>query len=151
MTVQSPGSLERRRRTLCALLALLAIWPALHHVVARTQETDPWKLFGWAMYAAPPGRVQVRVDGDFRGELRPLVMYGSARDARDRFATRRATLGRLASPEPLARAALDAHPQADAIVVVVRRWTLDRDSAKLVTSDRHHRFERDTVRPGGAR
>lgn len=127
---------------LVALLGAVALWPAVHHGVARSFETDPWKLFGWAMYAAPPGRVQVRVDRVDEGGRRPLPLLGELARARDAFARRRASLGRLARADALARRVLDASPELREIVVVVRRWGLDRRSALLVHSDREYRYAR---------
>ena len=135
-------SYRSRRRLLVGLLAVAALWPALHHVLARTAHTDPWKLFGWSMYAAPPGRVQVRVDRIDAGERRPLRLFGELARARDAYAGRRASLGRLARPDGLAQQILASDPELEEVVVVVRRWGLDPDSARLITEDREARYTR---------
>lgn len=139
-------SFERRRRILAGLLLGVALWPAVHHALVRGASIDPWKLFGWAMYAAPPGRVQVRVDGVARGARSPLRLFGEAADARDAFARRRASLGRLARPDALAEEVLATDPDLDEVVVVVRGWSLDARSARLRTRDEEIRVSRTEIR-----
>jgi hypothetical protein len=139
-------SLAARRRCLCVALAAAALWPAIHHVLARTVETDPWKLFGWSMYAAPPGRVQVRIDGVDSDGRRPLPLFGELAEARDAFAGRRASLGRLARPDVVAERVLASDPDLEAVVVVVRRFGLDPETARLFHEDLESRHTRARVR-----
>lgn len=50
-----------KQRGVLALLVALSLWPMAHHVMVRTFEMDPWRLLGFAMYAAPKPTLKVRV------------------------------------------------------------------------------------------
>ncbi len=124
-----------RQRLMRWIVAGVLLWPIPHRVLVETWEVDPWELFGWAMYSEPAARVQVRVDR-LRGDRRePLRAMGELRDAIRGFAQRRTILGKLASPDALAGRVLAADPEADGLVVVMRRIRLDPRSRMLVTEE----------------
>lgn len=135
-------SVALKKRVLAGVLAILAVWPAVHHLLTRSLELDPWLLLGWSMYTAPDAPVEVRV-AEVRGErIVPLELPSDLREKARRYAIMRESLGALARPDRLARRVL-ARLGPDGIVVGVRRFELDRETARIVTRDRIFRYERD--------
>ncbi|MDJ0847690.1 MAG: hypothetical protein QNK04_04815 [Myxococcota bacterium] len=127
--------LRRKRRLVSAFLVLFASWPGVHYALVRAYDVDPWKLFGWAMYCVPGPMKTVRVIlVDPSGGRRRLDIRRYTEDEQrvvDRFRERRRSLGRLASPEPLAAGMLELHPSAAGAIVAVLTFELDRRTARL--------------------
>ncbi len=120
-----------KKRLAVALLACCVIWPGIHHALARIYDFDPWKFFGWSMYAVPNPTVDVTVGRIDEGRLQVVVLDGALADTAGRFAARRAVLGKWLPPDDLAREILAAHPGVDRMVVRVRRWVVDRETALI--------------------
>jgi hypothetical protein len=118
------------------LVVVVLLWPVAHRFLVETREIDPWELFGWAMYSEPAARVQVRVDLIRDGRREPLRAMGPLRDAVRAFARRRTILGTLAAPDALAARVLASRPDADGVVLVLRRVRLDPRSRMLEAQDR---------------
>ena len=123
-------SARRVRRIVAAALVLAVLWPAVQHAIARQWGSDPWELFGWAMYSVVHPRIQlelaVRVDGEEHA-LRPA---GTA-------------LGRLVSEEAFARGLMEAHPDWDAVVLRMHHWRLDAETARLAVEVEERVVERE--------
>jgi hypothetical protein len=132
-----------KRRILGLLILVFAAWPLAQYALVQCFGTDPWKLFGWAMYSVPGPMKTVRVfeiarDGRFQAldfgaytpEEQKLV---------DAFRERRRALGALQSGDGLARGMLELHPDFEGVVVAVVSLELSRESARLVP-----RVERST-------
>jgi hypothetical protein len=132
-----------RRRAIVAITAATILWPLAHLVLVARFGVDPWELFGWAMYSQPAPRVSVRVDVERGGEKGPLRAMGELRGQLRDWARRRSTLGRLASPDPLAGRIFASDPTIDAAVVVVRRLELDRKTGYLIDRDETLRIARE--------
>lgn len=136
-----------KRRVVSVFLVLFALWPLAHYALTQRFCTDPWKLFGWAMYCVPGPMKTVRIvavgDGgrvkrlDYRDYL-PIEQV-----LVDSFRARRHALGDLASPDPLAAGLLALHPDFEGVVVAVLRLELDPESARLVRSIDHSTHWRD--------
>lgn len=137
----------RRLRWIYGLLVwALLLWPVAHFGLTRALDSNPWKNFGLAMYAAHHDtRVVLRVrDGDRWRNLErphaelPLSVRREIRAFRDALQTR----GRLASASELARAvaALERFDELQVVVVTVR---LRADGELDRTARRHsrHRVE----------
>jgi len=137
-------STAARRRVLAGLVGLAIGWPLLHHGLARWTAIDPWELFGIAMYTVPPPRVEVEVLVGMDGADRPLYTAGSLRRELAAFARRKSALGDWISEEDFARELLERQPDWEAVTLVVRRWRLDRATARLVVEPRRTRVERRT-------
>jgi nitrate reductase NapE component len=122
-----------KRRAVEIFLVLFAVWPIFHFALVRHYGTDPWKLFGWAMYSVPGPMKTVRVVGiEEGGELRRLPFDRYTPDEQrlaNGFRERRRVLGRLAPPEPLARGMLELHPEFDGVVIAILSLKLDPESA----------------------
>lgn len=52
-------TLSTKRNVVFAVVAALAIWPALHPLFVRALDLSPWNWFGWAMYTQPAERIRV--------------------------------------------------------------------------------------------
>ena len=53
--------LRAKRRAVAAVIAFVAVWPALQHVVVERVGADPWLYFGMAMYCVPRHVSNMRV------------------------------------------------------------------------------------------
>ena len=125
-----------RRRLAIGALAVVLVWPPVHHILVRTLEIDAWAFFGWSMYAVPNLRLNVRAaslagDGTLDWNAvspsawRPMRLYGE----------RRARWGRLLSPDALAREIFELQPELRGLLIRVRRWEIDRESARVASRD----------------
>jgi hypothetical protein len=47
----------RKKRAVFLLMVVLSVWPLAHHWMATTWDMDPWRFFGFSMYAVPKSRV----------------------------------------------------------------------------------------------
>lgn len=131
-----------KKRVLGLVLATLTVWPAVHHLLASRLDLDPWLLLAWSMYTVPDPRVQVNV-AEVRGDrVIPIELRADLRDKARRFAIFRESLGALARPDRLVRDVL-AGRAVDGVVVAVRRFELDRRTARIVTRDRVFRYDGD--------
>ncbi len=128
------------------LLALVLVWPPIQHGLVRAYDLDAWAFFGWAMYAVPNLRVNVRAarleaPAASRKELAAdaspdwnaisVGSYGALRA----FAERRGRWGALLPPDTLARDLFRAQPDLPGILIRVRRWEISRETSRLVPSD----------------
>ena len=131
-----------RRRVMLAIVVFVLVWPIAHAGLVARYQLDPWEFFGWSMYALPGARVQVLVEVERDGEIHPLRAMGEMRQRVQRFARRRNALGLLVSTEPLATEIFAADSTIDAVIIVTREITLDRETTRLVGHDAQHRHER---------
>jgi hypothetical protein len=127
-----------KRRAVGIFLLLFALWPIAHYELTRRYGTDPWKLFGWAMYSVPGAMKTVRIVAMTEGgNMRRLDFrsYSPAeQEVVDSFRERRRALGHLASPEPLARGMLELNPEFEGVVIAT--LSLHLDPATAVTARR---------------
>ena len=135
-------STGHKKSALFALLVALSIWPAIHHVLAHTYGIDPWKLFGWSMYAVPNRQIRVKVVALENGAPTPWIFPPAARAEIDRFITRRLNLGRFASAESLGQVVLGHEPRFDELEVVIQVRRLDLESARFVFDEERIRVAR---------
>jgi hypothetical protein len=135
-----------RRRAVAGVLVALAAWPVFHGALVARYEVDPWKLFGWAMYAVPPiVETDVSVFEKLAPGWRPLHpgrLDEDERAALSLFLARHRALGVLAKPEAFARAYLSRRPEVSALALEVALTTLDRESARLALRPRRFVYER---------
>ena len=97
------ASTTAKRRIVLALLVVLALWPPVQHALVQRYGLNPWKFFGFAMYAQP--RIIPIVDVyvfDEGGRRRPLLRPDEQR-AVETFQLRREVWGELEAPDELAR------------------------------------------------
>lgn len=128
-----------RVRLATLILAGVVVWPLIQHGVVRAYHLDPWAFFGWAMYATPNMRVNVRAarldapEPDARPDWNAISVgsYGAMRA----FAERRGRWGDLLPPDALARELFAAQTDLPGVLIRVRRWELSRETSRLVPSD----------------
>ena len=131
----------QRRVLACGVIAV-ALWPLVHAVGVARLGANPWEFFGWAMYALPAPRLQVRVEVEREGRLERAVLAPAEREALRAYTRRRNALGRAEPPASFARTLLARDATRDAIVITERRIVLDRASARLRADDTTHRIAR---------
>jgi hypothetical protein len=135
------------RTVLVAVLLMAGLWPFAHHVLVERWEANPWKFAGWAMYTEPVPPVLVALfeprDGGFvylqELSLAPVVLAEL-----DRFKARRRELGRLVSPDDLARVALGARQDLFSVSVLVQRFRLDPKTAMITTTRQRYDYLRSS-------
>lgn len=132
-----------RRLVVTVVLCMLIVWPAAHRMLVARYDTNPWKLFGWAMYCRPP--IVVRLAIEPTGAVYPSdpAVPGDWQLRVDRFLYRRKHVGTLAQPRALARSVLDLNPDLQGIRFVVTHLRLDSRSATIAP----HRYEYTYTQP----
>ncbi len=135
-------SFTAKRRFVLALLLFVAAWPQAHRFLVASFEIDPWRLCGWAMYCTPKPRVEVALVPERGGRPIELELPLPLREEANRFAERRAVLGRLVNPAALARGALE-RLDADSIVVTIQRDRLDPTTNRIAGTRRYFRYSLD--------
>lgn len=139
-----------KRRLVGIFLVAFAFWPLFQHLLVRSQDVDPWRLFGWAMYCVPGPMKTVRVVEVSRdGRFSALDVRGydeTDQLAVDRFRIRRQSLGRLASGDALAAHMLARHPEWEGVALPVLTLSLDRESALTRYDVQHATWWRDGSR-----
>lgn len=142
--------MSSRLRCRAAIAALIAVflWPPVHHGLVRSFDLDPWSFFGWSMYAVPNLRLNVRAARLEAGSapdwnaISP-ALYGPMRA----YALKRQRWGELLPPDALAEQIFAEQPEHPGLLIRVRRWVIDRDSARLQPRDRDYRYDK----PGAGR
>jgi hypothetical protein len=137
---------KAKARAVLAGLALLALWPAVHHALVRHADLHPWKLGGWSMYAVPisPPRFELEgLLGTRRLPIDPAALPLELLRDFGRFTRWRLVFGRAVSPEPVARRILEAAPELDGLVVVVRHFVIERETARVRWREDRYLVHRD--------
>lgn len=135
-------SFSAKRRLVLTFLAGAVLWPMAHRILVATYEIDPWRLAGWAMYCTPKLRVEVALVPEQAGRPVELAIPSDLREKANRFAERRAVLGRFSDPAGLARQALE-RLDTDSIVVTIRRDRLDTTTSRIAGTREYFRYSPD--------
>lgn len=132
-----------KRRVVATGVVLFALWPAVHRGLVAAFDANPWKLAGWAMYVSPHFPSEVSLSRLRGGDERVVQnLQDWERTLVEEFVERRYTLGRLASPEPIARELLARFPEADAIAVDVTTRSFDLSSAMILERSERYVYPR---------
>ena len=137
-----------KRNVAVSLLLFALLWPFAQRTLVARFGMDPWKLAGFAMYAAPSLPVLVAVFVPLDGRLvlvDEATLPDPVRARLDRFRVERLALGRLREPEDVARALLAARPDASGVMIVVQRTDLDRHSARTVSAEEIFSYDRSML------
>lgn len=138
-----------KARIAVAVVLLVALWPLGHRALVAFAGTNPWKLGGFAMYAAPAPPLQIAVYGLRDGQLAridPAALPAHVRASLQRFEVERHALGELRRPDDVARAILAAAPAVSQLSVVVQRTVLRSDDARLASERMQYSYDRDGPR-----
>lgn len=129
-------TLRWKWRLVHAGLVLLTLWPLAQIGLALRYDLSPWKLFGFGMYAAPRfGMLGMEIYGRRQadGSEEQLVAPTPELQAlAGRYLESYRWLGRLASAEELAQAALAFRSDWDQVRIVVFRPRLDPSTGLVV-------------------
>ena len=134
-----------KARLVGSLLLAIALWPIAHRQLVVHQDVNPWKLFGFAMYCTPHDVVVDLVDrsGAAPQRLDPAAFPAPLRESYQRFAARRAVLGRFVAPDALARDAFAALPELRGLTIAVSVFSLEFGQASVSRHTRLYPFERE--------
>ena len=131
-----------KTKVIATVVLVLALWPALHILLASRYQIDPWEFLGWGMYALPSPQVHVRMEQLILGRS-VIVRPSDATTARlNEFAAARTRFGLFASVDALGAEILTLEPQMQGVMVILRRWELDRKTARFDFQEQRYRFER---------
>jgi hypothetical protein len=114
----------------------VALWPLAHRGLVAWQNVHPWKLGGFAMYTSYAtthvALFEPRSVGLALIDERTLAP--DVQRALQAFRGERGALGRLRSPDDLARRVFDSRPDLANLVVVIQRSWLDPSTARIASS-----------------
>ncbi len=133
------------------LVALVALWPLAHRVLVAWLDFNPWKLGGFAMYTTATPPLVIDLFGLAAGRvlvLDPASLPIQARLEHERFGRARHALGELARPAELAALLLQARPELSQVAVLVRRFSLDPATARVVEERTQYTYDRGGPREG---
>ena len=124
--------LRLKRNMVGLILALMALWPAVHFGLYRAYHIDPWKLCGWAMYARPHptyliGHYRLGEDHWLPEEPRSEAVIREMH----RVSRRYRAFGTLQSLDSLGEVVLAERSDWDAVRFVVRRFEFDCGTASM--------------------
>ncbi len=129
------------------VLLWAGVWPLIHRGLVARYDLNPWKHSGWAMYSTPKPPIVVavlkRVEKG-HAVLDERTLPSAARDALDRFRTRRHAIGKFAEPRDAAQAILETSSDVGSLVVMVQTFHLDPTTARMTSvMDRYVYSRRD--------
>lgn len=134
-----------KNHLVAGVIVALALWPIAHHVLYRSYDTDPWKLYGLAMYCTPRPDVRVSLtahSGQEEQEIPSRALSPELRTRVEEFARRRRVLGRLESPRDLAMAVMHDFG-VDGASVTVHRHSLEAGSGRARWNVQRYRYGAD--------
>lgn len=132
-----------------AIVVLVAGWPLCHRLLVASVGLNPWKLGGFAMYAAPAPPLAIAVFGLRDGQLAridPATLPAPVRASLQRFEVERHALGALRRPDDVARAILAATPPVSQLSIVVQRTYLNPRDARLAAERVQFSYDRSGPR-----
>jgi hypothetical protein len=126
--------LALKRRILLAILATLAVWPLVHMWFVKRYDLDPWRFFGFAMYAVPATyqwvhEIELR-DGR-EVNLHPSKLEPEPMRLHVSLMRQRAVLGDLIEPHKLAEALFAARPELSGVKVLMHRLAVSRETSRI--------------------
>lgn len=138
-----------RTRLVAAILGMAALWPLVHRGLVARFDWNPWKLGGFAMYAARPIALAALFEAK-GGHLQTVdesALPAGARGALAEFRSERQTWGQLRRPDDVARAVFAARPELEHLLVVVQRLELD-DTGHVASEKTSYLYDRQGLETG---
>lgn len=136
---------ETKRRIVRVAIGAFLIWPIVHFSLVRLYGADPWRLGGWGMYVVPQldTFVQAReLDGDRESLISPDSLADSSLALLMAYQHRWEALGRLATPDAVARDLLGGRPGVEGVVIATRRWRFQAELAMFSQEDVRYLYRR---------
>lgn len=131
----------RKARIVGVLITAIAVWPLVHHGLVRLYDVNPWKLFGFAMYAVPHQTTILKIESNAGSGWTPFDSNNpQIQNTLRTYADRHSALGRLASPRKTAEFILHREPHLQAIRFSFEKRGISRTSARYEILAQH-KFE----------
>ncbi|MBL93335.1 MAG: hypothetical protein CMH56_16165 [Myxococcales bacterium] len=112
-----------KKRIYLALAVLLLVWPWVQHSMVQQVHINPWRFFGWAMYAMPSPGIRIAAADD-KGQRIDLTQQ-PLRGFSDTFSAKRMHYGDLLEPYDLADAILAEYPKMQSVSLDVSTIMLE--------------------------
>lgn len=110
----------------CGILVLLMwLWPVAHIVLSRQYHTNPWRLYGFAMYCTDQWIDVMLVDLTSGRPQQIQHLPPREREVFEEYRRKRDTLGSLASSRDLAEAVMARYPEMRSLGILVYVSRLD--------------------------
>jgi hypothetical protein len=141
-------SIQRKKKLLVLLLAIVTLWPLVHRRLVAEYGLNPWKFFGFAMYCVPSLTPQVRLHVDY-GERVEKLDVGARHFAKLRFELAsfvqdRSMWGRLARPDEVGEAVLEVLTSIEGVEVEVIDAFFDLETAKIAVERTRYAYPNGT-------
>jgi hypothetical protein len=123
-----------KRRILLAILGTLAVWPIVHGWVVKRWDLDPWRFFGFAMYAVPATYQWVHefeLHDDREVSLHSNKFEQEALRLHINLMRQRAVLGDLIEPNELAEALFAERPEMSGLKVLLHRVAVSPETSRV--------------------
>ena len=129
-------------RLFTVILEAVALWPLVHFGLTRSLDTNPWKLFGFAMYCTPYD-VQLEIWDKSSGL--PRVVQSNERTAKLAYdyETGRGAFGSSYAPSKLASAFFEDNRTMTELAIDVGIQKLDPQTHKLTINRTTYHFSRN--------
>ena len=111
------------------LAAVLLIWPWVQYGMVQTYHTNPWRFFGWAMYAMPSPGIRLTASSDTGDKI--YLQAAELKPWADAFSAKRMHYGDLLTPHELADVILDKNKQIKAVSLNVSTIVLDASTGSI--------------------
>ena len=137
-------NLVAKKRILYAALLAVTVWPIGQMGLVAHYDISAWRLAGWGMYSEPHSAPGLRVN--FRDETgwHPVSRASLAPWLRElsEMRKRRKVLGRLATPDTVARQILTTAPGVDGVEIIFISPILDPRTEMVSERSDSYRYER---------
>ncbi|MEE3330060.1 MAG: hypothetical protein VX246_04250 [Myxococcota bacterium] len=123
-----------KQKVVLALIGFVLVWPAAQFAVVHHTRSNPWHMFGMAMYTVPYRVESIGVGRVYDGEPRAFedgYLPLELRNRLDDYALLFDGTGRWADTGPLLAALRRADPDADSFLVVPKVVRMNREAGML--------------------
>ena len=132
---------EVKRTLVAALVGVALAWPAVHPLLVQQMRSNPWHLFGMAMYTVPHRVSSIRIVRIVDGKRQQFESQGITPELEQRlkeFVDLFEGLGVMAPTRRLHTALMAIDPEADSFIVVPTVLVLNLETGIL--EKRKHRI-----------
>jgi len=123
-----------KQKVVLALIGIVLVWPAAQFAIVHHTRSNPWHMFGMAMYTVPYRVESIGVGRVYDGESRGFEdghLPRQLMNRLDEYALLFDGMGRWADTAPLIAALRRADPDADSFLVVPKVVRMNRQTGML--------------------
>ncbi len=131
-----------KKKIYVMLACALVLWPLVQHGLVRTYGVNPWRFFGWAMYAVPSPTLRIHHEFTNIEMGEEIKKKRSYKNAIKEFSQRRAHWGELEKPQHLADTLFTLVPEGRELRITVSSVYLDTPTAMLKERAQTYTFSR---------